>query len=141
MHNNFINSVVKKIFPEGTESTQENRISPSQYKYWVIPGKENEPRWLVPDKPDGAWPLLEQWSPYDLPSRIKWKFLKMAYKGKCFSLIPHYTVVDQHSRKQQLGILRVENKSNLQSQWCTLEGPNTRTVKRFSVWSIPTIMK
>ena len=107
MRDNFIDFVIKKVFPEGTENSLGGKAAPHGSRFWIIPGKENEPRWIVPDEPRYAWPLLEQWSPYDLPSRIKWKLLKMAYRRKYFAwvpgVIPFWITVPEKSNWEHLG--------------------------------------
>jgi hypothetical protein len=81
-------SVVEKVFPVGTEIHMKSRVWSPCSRYWVIPGKMGEPRWILPHDPRYAWPLLREWRPYDFLSRVKWKLLMIAYQGKRLDCVP-----------------------------------------------------
>jgi len=88
MRNSFVNFVVKKVFPKGAELCMDGKVGLPGSRFWMIPGKDGEPRWILPDEPKYAFPVLNQWRPYDFFSCIKWKFLRAAYRGKGLALIP-----------------------------------------------------
>jgi phosphotransferase family enzyme len=88
MTSSVVTSVAKMVFPQGAELCTKSEEDTSGSKFWLIPGKEGEPRWILPDEHKYALPFLQQWSPYDLLSRIKWKLLQIAYRGKGLALIP-----------------------------------------------------
>jgi hypothetical protein len=79
---------VKHVFPDGTEFHLDSKGDLSGSRFWMIPGKEGEPRWILPHDTDNALYFLHQWQPYKLFSRIKWKFLLAAYSGKGLKLVP-----------------------------------------------------
>ena len=86
MLNSVAASVMQKVFPEGTALGTNGGSSGS--RFWMIPGKEGEPRWILPDEQKHALPFLQQWRPYDFRSRIKWLGLMAAYRGKKLHWVP-----------------------------------------------------
>jgi hypothetical protein len=83
-----VEAIVNKVFPDETEIYSEAKEGRPTSKYWVIPGKGGEPRWVLPDDPAHTFGFLEQWRPYDFLSRIKWKLLMIAYRGKRLGCVP-----------------------------------------------------
>ena len=83
-----VNTVAKKVFPDGAELRTNGKATGSGSRYWMIPGKEGEPRWILPDVYKYASPFLRQWTPYNFLSRIKWKLLQAAYRSNSLGLIP-----------------------------------------------------
>ncbi len=81
-------NMMKKIFPLGTDINVNVETCTPCSQFWMIPGKQGEPRWILPHEPKSALPFLKQWSPYDFRSRIKWRFLIGAYRAKRLNCIP-----------------------------------------------------
>ncbi len=81
-------AIVKKVFPKGTELCLNGVADSLRSRFWMIPGKGGEPRWILPHEPEYALPVLNQWRPYDFFSRIKWKCLLAAYRRKSLGCIP-----------------------------------------------------
>jgi hypothetical protein len=104
---NVVPVIVKKVFPEGTEFCLNSKAGLPGSRFWVVPGKNGEPRWILPHEHRYAWPFLQQWSPYNFRSRIKWQCLLFAYRGKMLSCMPGVTplriVVPEKSNWQHLG--------------------------------------
>jgi thymidylate kinase len=102
-----VTSVAKKVFPEGTELCLGDKTDPPGSRFWVIPGKAEEPRWILPYDSKYALPFLQQWRPYNLFSRIKWQFLMVAYRGKRLSCVPGVValriIVPEKSNWEHLG--------------------------------------
>jgi hypothetical protein len=88
MNCSVVTSVVKKVFPAGTELCANGKESSLESRFWIIPGKEGEPRWILPYDPEFVFLVLNQWRPYDLFSRLKWKILRAAYRGKMLGRVP-----------------------------------------------------
>jgi hypothetical protein len=80
--------IVNKVFPDEAEIHPDVKEGRATSKYWVIPGKGGEPRWILPDDPAHTFGFLSQWRPYDILSRIKWKLLMIAYRGKSLGCVP-----------------------------------------------------
>jgi len=76
------------VFPAGTEIHPDGKTGPVETRFWLIPGKEGEPRWILPHEPKLAWPFLRQWSPHDSCSRFKWLCLMAAYRGGRLGWVP-----------------------------------------------------
>jgi hypothetical protein len=83
-----VSAIVKKVFPDETELLSDAKEGPKGSRYWMIPGKEREPRWILPDDPKYAFPFLEQWRPYKFFSLVKWKLLMIAYRGRSLGCVP-----------------------------------------------------
>jgi hypothetical protein len=102
-----ISSVVKKIFPEGTEFCLDGNIDLSESQFWIIPGKKGEPRWILPHDREYGWPFLQEWYPYDFSSRLKWHCLMAAYRGKGLryvpGVVPLKVIVPEKSNWEHLG--------------------------------------
>ena len=81
-------SVVKKVFPMGTEIYLNDKTGPPGSRFWIIPGKGEEPRWILPHEQEYGWPFLKQWRPYNFFSRIKWQCLMIAYRRKWLDCVP-----------------------------------------------------
>lgn len=60
--------------------------------FFVIPGKHG-PRWIVPEKASYGLVFLEQWRPYDLSSRLKWRIVLIAYRLGLLSRLPGINTV------------------------------------------------
>jgi len=107
MDDNLITSVVLKVFPEGTKVFLNGKASHAGSRFWMIPGKGGEPRWIFPDDPKHSTPFLKQWRPYDFFSGIKWNCLLAAYRGKSLGFIPGvvplHIAVPEKSDWQHLG--------------------------------------
>lgn len=88
MLSSVVASVVEKVFPVGTKIHMESRVWSPYSRYWVIPGKMGEPRWVLPHDPRYALPFLKQWRPYVFRSYIKWKLLMVAYRSKRLDCVP-----------------------------------------------------
>jgi hypothetical protein len=82
-----IEKAVEKIFPIGSKFSQNPLEVPLEDRFWLIPGK-NEPRWLIPQEKKYGLPVFQQWRPYALSSRTKWKILYTAYCTGQMGLIP-----------------------------------------------------
>jgi hypothetical protein len=72
----------------GTEIHLDVKAGPPGSRFWMVPGKEKEPRWILPHEQKYGWPFLKQWRPYDFCSRIKWQCLMIAYRGKRLDSVP-----------------------------------------------------
>lgn len=83
-----ITSVAKKVFPKGMKLYINGKVDLPGSLFWIIPGKEGEPRWILPDEHKYVWQFLKQWRPYGFLSRVKWKFLQAAYRGSCLAWVP-----------------------------------------------------
>ena len=88
MNCNIVSTIVNKVFPKGTELCTKGKAANQGSRFWVIPGKQGEARWILPDDPKCALPFLRQWTPYDLQSRIKWNCLMIAYRWQMLDRIP-----------------------------------------------------
>lgn len=88
MDDSLITSVIKKVFPEGTELCLNGKEGLPVSRFWMIPGKGGEPRWILPHERKYGWPFLQAWHPYDFSSRIKWQCLLAAYRGKGLGYVP-----------------------------------------------------
>lgn len=86
-----IDSLVVEIFSklyDGTVAiTEQCRQVPSSHRFLIIPGKHG-PRWIVPAEPAFGWPVLQQWRPWDITSRLKWLAISSAYRSGRLSLLP-----------------------------------------------------
>lgn len=88
MDGSVIAAIVNKVFPDETEICPDAEAGRGTLKYWVVPGKEGEPRWILPDDPAHTFEFLRQWRPYNFFSRIKWQILMIAYRGKILGYVP-----------------------------------------------------
>jgi hypothetical protein len=79
--------VVRKIFPDGSEITDNPNEVPPEDRYWLIPGS-NGPRWLIPQEKKYGLSVFQQWRPYKLASCIKWNVLHGAYFAGRLGSIP-----------------------------------------------------
>jgi len=83
-----VTDIVERVFPEGTEIQLGGKTDPKSSRFWIVPDRQNEPRWILPYKQKYADTFLQQWSPYDLSSRLKWCCLMSAYKRKLLGWVP-----------------------------------------------------
>ena len=81
MDSELIVEVVDKLFPPGAEIHPGSDGDPPESRFWIIPGKGGEPRWILPHRSSGAYPYLRHWRPDNLPSRLKWLCLMSAYRS------------------------------------------------------------
>ena len=82
-----IKKAINGIFPPGSEIADNSLDVPPTERFWLIPGK-NGPRWLIPQEKKYGLPVFQQWSPYDLASRLKWKILYAVYSAGQFGMLP-----------------------------------------------------
>jgi hypothetical protein len=87
-----IQEIIDKIFPKGMQVVDDVKDVAPQERFWVIPGKHG-PRWLIPQDSNYGCHIFKQWKPYNLLSRIKWKFLYVAYRTGLLGIIPGVTGV------------------------------------------------
>ena len=82
-----IAAIVRKLFAGEAEFTYNaEQVHPSE-RFLTIPGKAGL-RWIIPVEPKWGWPVLRQWSPYDISSRLKWKGLMTAYRTGSLARVP-----------------------------------------------------
>lgn len=62
-------------------------------RFWVIPGKQGQPRWIIPQTSRLGLPVLERWAPCELPSRMKWRMILLAYRMGFLGQIPGITSI------------------------------------------------
>lgn len=82
-----IAEIITKVFPAGSELLWKADKVEQKDRFWIIPGKEG-PRWIVPQNSRHGYPVLSQWRPYDLSSRLKWAALMAAYRTGQLGLVP-----------------------------------------------------
>ena len=99
--------VVQKIFPAGSEISKNPLEVPPEDRFWLIPG-QNGPRWLIPQEKKYGISVFQQWHPYNIFSRIKWKILYLAYYTGRLGLIPEVKLI---------GIARNSKKVWTQFDW------------------------
>ncbi|MBW1975516.1 MAG: aminoglycoside phosphotransferase family protein [Deltaproteobacteria bacterium] len=92
MDSELIADIISKVFPARSPLVWEADEVPPEDRFWIIPGKEG-PRWIVPQNPRYGWPVLRQWRPYDLTSRVKWAALMAAYRTGQLGMVPGVVAV------------------------------------------------
>lgn len=92
MDSKLIAGIISKVFPLGSLPLWDVDDVPPEDRFWIIPGKEG-PRWIVPQNPRHGWPILKQWRPYELLSRIKWTALLAAYRIGQLGVVPGVVAV------------------------------------------------
>jgi len=102
-----VSDIVAKVFPTGTDYQLDCQNGSSKNLFWLVPGKGNEPRWILPSEHKFGDLFLHQWRPYDKLSRFKWGCLMGAYKGNMLGwvpdVIPLSIYVPHQSQWQHLG--------------------------------------
>ena len=84
--NDAIKEIIKCLYPEGVDLANASDV-PHQERFFVISGK-NGPRWIVPRDSMLGWPVLNQWRPYNISSRIQWAMIIAAYRSGLLFLVP-----------------------------------------------------
>ena len=86
-----ISTIIRNIFTAKStivENAVEVQLS---NRFWIIYSQKGL-RWIIPQNPNYGLPILTQWQPYDLSSRVKWQVLMTAYRlgqlGKLPGAIP-----------------------------------------------------
>jgi hypothetical protein len=87
LHSDLTTEIITKVFPSGSESCWNTKEVEERDRLWIIHNKEG-PRWIVPQNPKYGWPVLSQWHPYDMTSRLKWTVLMAAYRTGKLGLLP-----------------------------------------------------
>jgi hypothetical protein len=70
---------VNRLIVSGMKAVKDINLAEPASRFWVIPGKGGEPRWLIPNRAKLGLPALRQWAPYDLSSKLKWQLILGAY--------------------------------------------------------------
>lgn len=70
------------------QPVQPASVQKNAQRFWMIPGKNNRSRWIVPDDPALVYRVLKTWRPYDPLPYIKWKVFLAAVRLNLLSLIP-----------------------------------------------------
>jgi len=127
---NVVYSIVKKVFPEGTELCLNGKKCPPESRFWMIPGKGGGPRWIIPQQPEYGLPILNQWRPYDLFSHIKWKCLLTAYRVKNLGYLPGVVplrlIVPEKNNWEHLGWHSIKHPTPV--IYVGTPGPSRKTV-------------
>lgn len=79
--------LVRKIFPDGSIVVSPKAVG-TQDRYWVIPGKNGYPRWILPENTRMGIKGLKFWWPYDTSSQFKWIGILTAYQTGNIALLP-----------------------------------------------------
>jgi thiamine kinase-like enzyme len=82
-----ITAIIARVFPSGSELFWQADTIEHKNRFWIIPGREG-PRWIIPHDAICGWPVLNQWRPYGLSSRLKWAALMAAYRSGQLGLVP-----------------------------------------------------
>lgn len=83
-----VRTIISKVFPSCAEVVREIDNVPPDQQFLVIPGKNNDLRWIVPRNCKLGLPVLKQWRAYDIASRAKWSLLLAAYRAGQLPKIP-----------------------------------------------------
>jgi thiamine kinase-like enzyme len=86
--NEFIESVVLKVYPRGAIFTSGQDNVPLKHRFWTI-SVGGRPRWIVPQLPKLGLPALRQWRPYGALSCIKWQALLAIYRLGLLGYLPN----------------------------------------------------
>ncbi len=90
-----LEKVIQPIFKNLVKLTYSISDVPYVERFYVIPGNDG-PRWIVPCDPKYGMPVLAKWRPWDRSSRIKWEFVKAAYKLRCLGHLSGVQQVGVH---------------------------------------------
>jgi hypothetical protein len=86
LHSELVKQIVSSVFP-GSVVMEGLPAGERGESFFVIPGKHG-PRWIVPGNASYGRVFLEQWQPYDLSSRLKWRIVLIAYRLGLLSRLP-----------------------------------------------------
>ncbi len=85
-------SILQKVLAELEVIDYQNNPTHHGGSYLVIPGNAGT-RWIIPMQPKFGMPVLNQWQPYGLSSRLKWKLLRLLYRLHLARFIPGVTCI------------------------------------------------
>ncbi len=80
-------SILKKVLTALESISDQYSAFQHSGCYFVIPGN-GLPRWIIPVQPMFGGPILAQWQPYGVLSRLKWKVLRLLYRLQVIKFIP-----------------------------------------------------
>lgn len=94
--------IIKKIFSRLYDNTIRitKNLNTKNYenRFFIIPGKKG-PKWIIPVNPIVGLQTLNQWHPYDLVSRIKWRILLYLYANGLLGKVPGIGTININSKK------------------------------------------
>lgn len=80
--------LIETLFSSQVDVTLDCREADPTARFWIVSGKLGQPRWIIPmNARYGLW-TLQQWTPYDLLSRLKWRLLLAAYRFGVLGNLP-----------------------------------------------------
>lgn len=107
--------------------------------YWLIYGSSGMPRWVVPRDPRIGLPVLNQWHPFQLRSRLKWTALLGTYRagllGRLPGIRPLYLKVPQWLEEHGIPVFYIGTPSHVSKLVITLMDP--KTAKPVSILKVP----
>jgi len=87
MDRNVLSLMLRKLYSSEVHIAFNDKDVQLDERFWVISGK-NGPRWIVPQNSYYGHPILKDWYPYDLSSKLKWLIIRTAYRVGILGLLP-----------------------------------------------------
>lgn len=74
-----LDQIVEKAFPPGSQVVGNLKDVPPSARFWILPGKQGYPRWIIPQNPVEGLAVLREWRPFTGKTALTWLVLKQAY--------------------------------------------------------------
>ncbi len=101
MQSDLIEFIIQSLCTPGTTYTRKTTDVPIDHRFWIIAADEI-PRWIIPQDPRRGLPVLSQWRPYGLLSRLKWQALLRLYRTGRLGDLPGVTGIGISGTRQLL---------------------------------------
>ncbi|MBX2860464.1 MAG: aminoglycoside phosphotransferase family protein [Vampirovibrio sp.] len=80
--------LLEQVFPIGTSfSFHPAESNKKGQKFWVVPGSQGLPRWIIPQDAELGFSVLKHWLPFDPVSKMKWQCMITGYR---LGLLPFF---------------------------------------------------